>query len=90
MVKEKLITQAEALARIEPPGRPGSCATSFDPKARRPERMAKGSTPRRRGRRKAVSMPTWLPLGRKGQKVVLVREETSPDDFHGMAVAQGI
>jgi len=26
----------------------------------------------------------------KGQKVVLVREETSPDDFHGMAVAQGI
>ncbi len=26
----------------------------------------------------------------KGEKVVLVRVETSPDDFHGMAVAQGI
>jgi pyruvate,orthophosphate dikinase len=26
----------------------------------------------------------------RGEKVVLVRIETSPDDFHGMAVAQGI
>jgi pyruvate, orthophosphate dikinase len=26
----------------------------------------------------------------RGEKVVLVRVETSPDDFHGMAVAQGI
>ena len=26
----------------------------------------------------------------KGEKVILVRVETSPDDFHGMAVAQGI
>jgi pyruvate,orthophosphate dikinase len=26
----------------------------------------------------------------KGEKVVLVRVETSPDDFHGMAIAQGI
>src|SRR6185369_1918003 len=26
----------------------------------------------------------------RGDKVVLVRVETSPDDFHGMAVAEGI
>ena len=26
----------------------------------------------------------------QGERVVLVRIETSPDDFHGMAVAQGI
>src|SRR5207253_5505661 len=26
----------------------------------------------------------------RGERVVLVRVETSPDDFHGMAVAQGI
>src|SRR4029453_7070091 len=26
----------------------------------------------------------------RGEKVILVRIETSPDDFHGMAVAEGI
>ncbi len=29
-------------------------------------------------------------LGNSGQKVILVRNETSPDDIHGMAAAQGI
>jgi pyruvate,orthophosphate dikinase len=29
-------------------------------------------------------------LGKKGQKVLLVRTETTPDDIHGMVAAQGI
>jgi pyruvate,orthophosphate dikinase len=29
-------------------------------------------------------------LSKKGEKVILVRKETSPDDIHGMAAAQGI
>ncbi len=29
-------------------------------------------------------------LAREGAKVVLVRQETSPDDFHGMVAAQAI
>jgi len=29
-------------------------------------------------------------LGRAGQPVILVRDETTPDDFHGMVAAQGI
>ena len=29
-------------------------------------------------------------LGESGEAVILVRKETSPDDFHGMAVAKGI
>ena len=41
-----------------------------------------------------VSFPAhdWRSLGRaaKGEKVVLVRRETSPEDVGGMAVAQGI
>ena len=37
------------------------------------------------------STPTKPLRGRKrGERVMLVRVETSPDDFHGMAVAQGI
>lgn len=31
-----------------------------------------------------------LGIGRGGQDVILVREETSPDDIHGMMAAQGI
>ena len=33
---------------------------------------------------------TAVKWSRSGEKVILVRIETSPDDFHGMAVAQGI
>jgi pyruvate,orthophosphate dikinase len=29
-------------------------------------------------------------LGRKGEPVILVRQETSPDDFHGMVASKGI
>ena len=29
-------------------------------------------------------------IGRRGERVILVREETSPDDIHGMQAAQGI
>jgi len=29
-------------------------------------------------------------LGRKGEPVILVRQETSPDDFHGMLASRGI
>jgi pyruvate,orthophosphate dikinase len=29
-------------------------------------------------------------LGRAGEQVILVRDETTPDDFHGMVAAQGI
>jgi pyruvate,orthophosphate dikinase len=29
-------------------------------------------------------------LGKKGEKVILVRDETNPDDVHGMLLAQGI
>ena len=29
-------------------------------------------------------------LGNKGEKVILVREETKPDDVHGFAVSQGV
>ena len=52
----------------------------------------RASTPRRARRSGGPSStPTraveWV--GR-GERVVLVRIETSPDDFHGMAVAQGI
>jgi len=29
-------------------------------------------------------------LGKKGKKVILIREETTPDDIHGITSAQGV
>ncbi|HEX7431814.1 MAG TPA: pyruvate, phosphate dikinase, partial [Candidatus Limnocylindrales bacterium] len=93
MVKEKLITQAEALARIEPAQVDQLMRDQFDPKARAAaKRMAKGlnASPGAAVGKAVFHADTAVAWVEKGQKVVLVREETSPDDFHGMAVAQGI
>jgi pyruvate, orthophosphate dikinase len=93
MVKEKLITQAEALARIEPGQVDQLLRDQFDPKARAAaKRMAKGlnASPGAAVGKAVFHADTAVAWVEKGQKVVLVREETSPDDFHGMAVAQGI
>jgi pyruvate,orthophosphate dikinase len=93
MVKEKLITQEEALARIEPAQVDQLMRDQFDPAARaRAKRMAKGlnASPGAAVGKAVFHADTAVAWVEKGQKVVLVREETSPDDFHGMAVAQGI
>jgi pyruvate,orthophosphate dikinase len=93
MVNEKLITQEEALARIEPAQVDQLMRDQFDPAARaRAKRMAKGlnASPGAAVGRAVFHADTAVAWVEKGQKVVLVREETSPDDFHGMAVAQGI
>jgi pyruvate,orthophosphate dikinase len=93
MVKEKLITQEEALARIEPAQVDQLLRDQFDPAARaKAKRMAKGlnASPGAAVGKAVFHADTAVAWVEKGQKVVLVREETSPDDFHGMAVAQGI
>jgi pyruvate,orthophosphate dikinase len=93
MVKEKLITHEEALARIEPAQVDQLLRDQFDPAARaKARRMAKGlnASPGAAVGKAVFHADTAVAWVEKGQKVVLVREETSPDDFHGMAVAQGI
>jgi pyruvate,orthophosphate dikinase len=93
MVKEKLITPEKALARIEPAQVDQLMRDQFDPAARaKAKRMAKGlnASPGAAVGRAVFHADTAVAWVEKGQKVVLVREETSPDDFHGMAVAQGI
>ncbi len=93
MVKEKLITQQEALARIEPAQVDQLLRDQFDPKARAAaKRMAKGlnASPGAAVGKAVFHADVAAAWAAKGEKVVLIREETSPDDFHGMAVAQGI
>ncbi|MGA3058674.1 MAG: pyruvate, phosphate dikinase [Candidatus Limnocylindrales bacterium] len=93
MVKERLITQEEALARIEPAQVDQLMRDQFDPAARKAaRRIAKGlnASPGAAVGKAVFHADVAVAWVEKGQKVVLVREETSPDDFHGMAVAQGI
>ena len=94
MVAEGLITKEEAVARIEPAHVDQLLRDQFDPDARaeRASASPRASTPHRvRPWAGPSSRPTMRsPGSARGEKVVLVRVETSPDDFHGMAVAQGI
>jgi pyruvate,orthophosphate dikinase len=93
MVEEGLISEREAVERIEPGQVDQLLRAQFDPEARKgAQQVAKGlnASPGAAVGRAVFSADTAVEWVEKGEKVVLVRVETSPDDFHGMAVAQGI
>jgi len=93
MVAEKVITKEEALARIEPAHVDQLLRDQYDPNAKASApRIAKGlnASPGAAVGRAVFSADDAVSWVERGERVVLVRVETSPDDFHGMAVAQGI
>ena len=94
MVEEGMITKEEAIARIEPAHVDQLLRDQFDPaaldKARRASPRASTPPRARPSGGPSSSADTAVEWVERGEKVVLVRIETSPDDFHGMAVAQGI
>ncbi len=97
MVKEGIITPEEAIMRVEPGHVVQLLLPGFDPDAkdaasREGRLLTKGlNASPGAAMGKAVFDPDkaeeW---GNTGQKVVLVRTETSPDDVHGMIAAQGV
>ena len=92
MVREKLITKNEAILRVKPEQLDQLLHPMIDPKAQK-EVMAKG-LPASPGAAtgQVVFDPDTAEKWSKdlGRKVILVRVETSPEDIHGMSVAQGI
>jgi pyruvate,orthophosphate dikinase len=93
MVADGVITEAEAIARIEPGHVDQLLRDQFDPIARKAAiRAARGlnASPGAAVGRAVFSADDAVDWVQRGERVVLVRVETSPDDFHGMAVAQGI
>jgi len=93
MVADGTISEAEAVGRIEPAQVDQLLRAQFDPKARKEaKRIAKGlnASPGAAVGRAVFDADVAVEWVGRGEKVVLVRIETSPDDFHGMAVAQGI
>ncbi|KKP38316.1 MAG: pyruvate phosphate dikinase, pyruvate,orthophosphate dikinase [Candidatus Peregrinibacteria bacterium GW2011_GWF2_33_10] len=91
LVAEKLITKEEALMRIEAKSLNQLLHPSIDPKAKRII-VVKGlpaSTGAASG--KVVFSPDDAEtMHNDGEKVILVRRETSPEDIHGMHASEGI
>ena len=93
MVDEGILTKEEALGRIEPTMVDQLLRDQYDPNALKgADRIAKGlnASPGAAVGRAVFSADSAVEWTERGEQVVLVRIETSPDDFHGMAVAQGI
>src|SRR5215470_17744175 len=91
MVAEKLIDRREAICRVDPGSLDQLLHPTLDPKAPR-KVIARGlpASPGAAAGRVAFSADEAEDRAAKGEKVILVRVETSPEDIHGMHAAVGI
>jgi pyruvate, orthophosphate dikinase len=91
MANEGLITQADAVARIEPGSLDQLLHPMIDPKAvRNPLATGLPASPGAASGEIVFSADEAEQLRNIGRKVILVRIETSPEDIHGMHAAEGI
>ncbi|MBQ4133357.1 MAG: pyruvate, phosphate dikinase [Desulfovibrionaceae bacterium] len=91
LVKEKKITPDEALLRLMPEQLNQLLLPTFDPKAER-EVLAQGlpASPGAAVGQVVFAASEAEELAARGERVILVRLETSPEDIKGMHAAQGI
>jgi len=91
MAREGLISEDEAVRRIDPAQLDQLLHPTLDPKA--PRQLLSRGLPASPGAASgrivftAEDAEDWV---RRGEKVILVRRETSPEDIGGMHVSQGI
>ena len=91
LVDEGLISREEALGRLDPKQLDQLLHPMIDPKADY-EVVARGlnASPGAATGAIVFDADTAEERGKAGRAVILVRQETSPDDFHGMVEAKGI
>ncbi len=92
MVKEGVISKEEALRRIGPEQLAQYLYPIFDSKAEGQQKpLGKGlpAGPGAAAGRIALTPDRAVTMKAKGERVILVRQETSPDDIHGMNAAEG-
>jgi len=91
MVKEGLIDKETAIMRVDPEQLDQLLHPMIDPKAK-VKKVAKGlpASPGAAVGRAVFTAPEAEKWAEKGEKVILVRLETSPEDIGGMHAAQGI
>jgi pyruvate,orthophosphate dikinase len=91
MVKEGLITKEEALLRVRPEDLDQLLHPRISPDAKY-EVVARGlaASPGAASGKVVFTADHAVEMAADGQKVILVRTETNPDDIHGMAAAAGV
>src|SRR5438105_1988689 len=91
MVKERLITKKEAVARVEPRQLEQLLFPRVDP-ASKVAPLARGvpASPGAASGGAVFDADTAVEWGKQGKAVILVRVETNPNDVHGMVEAKGI
>ncbi|HOI06456.1 MAG TPA: pyruvate, phosphate dikinase, partial [Deltaproteobacteria bacterium] len=91
MVKEKLIKKEEAVLRVSPDQIDQLLHPQIDPKAKdKPVSKGLPASPGAAVGKVVFSAEDAEEWAAKKEKVILVRLETSPEDIHGMNVAQGV
>jgi pyruvate,orthophosphate dikinase len=91
LASEGLITQEEAITRVEPAALDQLLHPTIDPKAER-KILATGlpASPGAASGEIVFNSDDAEAAKKAGHKVILVRVETSPEDIHGMHAAEGI
>src|SRR3989454_450120 len=97
MVQEGVITKDEALQRVQPDHVVQLLLPRFDP-ASKERAVAEGrlltvgisASPGAAYGQAVFDADRADQLGNAGERIILVRPETSPDDVHGMIPAQGV
>ncbi len=93
LVNEGAITKEEAMLKVDPRQLDSLLHPTFDPKAMQDATIiAKGlpASPGAAAGKIYFTAERAVKASKAGEKVVLVRLETSPEDIEGMAVAEGI
>ena len=93
LIDEGMITEKEALMQIDAKSLDMLLHPQFDPAAlKKAEAVAKGiaASPGAAAGTIVFTAEDAVKHGKKGEKVVLVRLETSPEDIEGMKYSQGI
>jgi pyruvate,orthophosphate dikinase len=91
MARDGLIDEKTAIRRVEPAALDQLLHPTLDPKAEK-RVIVKGlpASPGAASGRIVLTADEAEKLSERGERVILVREETSPEDIHGMHAAAGI
>ena len=91
MFKEGLISRERALTRIEPSMLEQLLVPQLSPSFKgKPLAVGLPASPGAASGKIVFDADTAETLGLKGEKIILLREETKPEDIHGFFQAQGI
>ncbi len=93
MVDEGLISKEEAVLRVEPSQVPQLLHPVFDPEARAKhpaDATGLNASPGAACGKLVFTADDAKAWADRGENVILVRQETSPDDIHGMFAAVGV